>query len=82
MHDIRGAFGISCESDETLLCFAGWISAQASSGGNRAFGGASGTRRALAWYPEKGTDTNVTVIITNVVRCSPAYFLALLREFD
>ena len=36
-------------------------------GGSRAFGGAPGTRRALAWYPEAGTDTNVTVIITNVV---------------
>jgi hypothetical protein len=67
---------------EALLCFAGWISAQASSGGNRAFGGAPGTRRALAWYPEKGTDTNVTVIITNVVRCSLACLLVLLRDFD
>ena len=47
---------------------AGWVSAQGSSGGNRAFGGAAGTRRALAWYPETGTDTNVTVIITNAVR--------------
>lgn len=82
MHDLRGAFGASCGSDKTLLCFAGWISAQASSGGTRAFGGAPGTRRALAWYPEKGTDTNVTVIITNVVRCSPAYLLALLCDFD
>ncbi|CAL5221835.1 g4094 [Coccomyxa viridis] len=43
-----------------------WVSAQGSSGGNRAFGGAPGTRRALAWYPQAGTDTNVTVIITNV----------------
>ena len=50
------------------VCAAGWISAQASQGGSRAFGGSPGTRRALAWYPEAGTDTNVTVIITNVVR--------------
>ena len=49
-------------------CCADWVSAQGSSGGNRAFGGAPGTRRALAWYPQAGTDTNVTVIITNVVR--------------
>ena len=30
------------------------------------FGGASGDRRALAWYPAADVSTNVSLIITNV----------------
>ena len=30
------------------------------------FGGASGARRALAWYPESDISTNISLIITNV----------------
>ncbi|BDA43729.1 PsbP domain-containing protein 3, chloroplastic [Coccomyxa sp. Obi] len=44
----------------------GWVAAQGAAPGNKGFSGATGTRRALAWYPEGGTDTNVTVLVTNV----------------
>ena len=72
MHTLAGRVHKQCGltgnfDNVSCTCAAGWISAQASAGGSRAFGGAPGTRRALAWYPEAGPDTNVTVIITNVV---------------
>lgn len=46
---------------------AGWIAGEGQAEGAK-FGGASGVRRALAWYPESatGTSTNVSLIITSV----------------
>lgn len=44
---------------------AGWISGEGQAAGAK-FGGASGARRALAWYPEEDLSTNVSLIITNV----------------
>ncbi|KAK9833329.1 hypothetical protein WJX81_007047 [Elliptochloris bilobata] len=45
----------------------GWMFGSGGAAGGKAFSGSSGTRRALAWYPQTGGgDTNVTVLTTIV----------------
>jgi len=48
-----------------LMVPEGWISGEGQAAGARA-GGATGARRAVAWYPESDLSTNVSLIITNV----------------
>ena len=43
-----------------------WLTGEGKAAGAK-FGGASGSRRALAWYPENGmASTNISLIITNI----------------
>ncbi|DBA85676.1 TPA: hypothetical protein ACH3X1_005248 [Trebouxia sp. C0004] len=43
-----------------------WVAGEGAAAGGKGFTGASGVRRALAWYPEGDLDTNLTIVITNV----------------
>ncbi|KAL3146573.1 hypothetical protein ABBQ32_000813 [Trebouxia sp. C0010 RCD-2024] len=55
------------KSDEFSLSVpANWVAGEGAAAGGKGYTGASGTRRALAWYPEGDLDTNLTIVITNV----------------
>lgn len=55
------------KADEFSLSVpADWIAGEGAAEGGKGYSGASGTRRALAWYPEGDLETNLTVLITNV----------------
>jgi hypothetical protein len=49
-----------------LLVPEGWATGEGQAAGAK-FGGSTGARRALAWYPEGDIDsTNVSIVVTNV----------------
>ncbi|DBA88947.1 TPA: hypothetical protein ACH3X2_000177 [Trebouxia sp. C0005] len=55
------------KSDEFSLSVpSNWVAGEGAAAGGKGYTGASGVRRALAWYPEGDLDTNLTIVITNV----------------